>query len=140
MFQFDLDLYPTCFCFSAKLFRIMKKFCLIINSLILIITSCICAHADIVILKLRSEQDNSKQLDVCALQKAITRNHTNKRFRLVDLEPYNGCSLIKNSSIENAAAYMRFATPSCAFAKIVANLQANNPAVAILGSDGPWVK
>lgn len=81
-----------------------------------------------------------KQLDICALKKPVTNQDNNIDYNLISLEPYDGCSPIDQPSLDSSAAYLRIKKPfKCHFSTLIKNVQANNPKLVIIGSDGPIV-
>lgn len=100
-----------------------------------------CVRGDVVLLNFRNEFDTLSELTICALKKPFINNNSTKniRFPVVQIKPENPCTAFINSSIQNSAEYFQLSTPQqCSYDLFFKNLQANDPSIVLVGSDGPF--
>jgi hypothetical protein len=71
---------------------------------------------------------------ICAIKKNVTTSDYNIQYNLIELTPYNGCTSIYNSSINNNAVLMRLnSSPNCSLEVMLKNLEFNKASLAIIG-------
>ena len=96
---------------------------------------------DAVLVKFQNQLDPSKQLTICALKKPFTNDDVNTPYPLVYIKPALPCSKkFVNSSINGGVEFIKLdQTLQCKFSDFVEKMQANNPKLVLVGSDGPFV-
>lgn len=113
---------------------------LLVTSLLLLANYVSQVSSDVVLINIRNEQDTSKELSICALKKPFSTNDTGIRFPFIQIKPkMTVCQKFDNASIQGAAEFIQlnYLLP-CSFDTFAQTLQANNPAIVLVGSDGPF--
>lgn len=107
-------------------------------STLLLIASVSQVSSDVVLINIRNEQDTSQELNICALKKPFSTNDTGVRYPFVQIKA-KLCQRFVNTSVQGAAEYIQLNDNlPCTFNTFAQVLQSNNPAIVLVGSDGPF--
>ena len=103
------------------------------------------AEAGLVILNFKQIDPKSDNVDtnnefkICAVKKEILSNDNSVVFDLINLKNEDGCRPIDQPFTNKSAVYLHTPKTNCPFTQMAKNLQANNPSLVLIGSDGPIV-
>ncbi len=98
------------------------------------------AKSDVVLINVHNELDTSKDLSICALKKPFVSNDTDIRYPFVQIkQEMSVCQQFVNASIIGSAVFVSLNYQlQCPFDTLAQVLQANDPALVLVGSDGPF--
>lgn len=149
------------FCFVFRNSTVKKIDGRFFSILITILVQIVCfkieqTTSSVVVLNVRNEASGD-EFNICALKKPVNdennkngeeENDTNKRFPLINVQPYDGCSPFNNNNnrqkqfraaknVTSSALFMEIHEPfNCTFDTLVRNVQKASPSFAIIGSNG----
>ena len=121
---------------------------LLLSVLFILILS-VTVQSELIILNFRQTplnnvNSNNEELLLCALKKSFVGNNDNNiAYKFLNLNNENGCSPLTppiDPLYNQSAVYVHVPKMSCSFSKMADNLQANNPKLVLVASDGPIVK